>query len=137
MESIKVADCMSAYFVSFRADMAVPEAATMLVQNELLGGPVVDGAGYLMGWISEQDCLGVVSQAVYYSENVATVADIMRTDVLTAGVNDSALDLAKQMQKNKPKIYPIVNATNKVIGVVSRRGILREMCARIANPEHA
>ncbi len=135
MEPIKVSDCMSKQFVSFRPSMTVPDAATLLVQNELLGGPVVDAEGRLVGWISEQDCIGVVSQAIYYSESVATVAEIMRTDVLTAELDASALDLAKEMQNNKPKVYPIVNAANKVVGVVSRRKILREMCSRIAQAE--
>jgi len=128
---------MSHQFVSFSSDMSVVEAATELVKNELLGGPVTDSLGRLCGWVSEQDCLAVVTQDIYYSERVATVADIMRADVLTVKAQDSVVDLATQMQQLKPKIYPVVDGVNKVVGVISRRLILREMCERIAHPEHA
>ncbi len=137
METIRVADCMSHQFVSFSSEMNVVEAATELVKNELLGGPVTDSAGRLCGWVSEQDCLAVVTQVIYYSERVATVADIMRADVLTAKAEDSVVDLAAQMQQQKPKIYPVVDSANKVVGVISRRLILREMCLRITNPVSA
>mgnify|MGYP000308836642 CR=1 FL=1 len=137
MDTIRVADCMSHQFVSFSSEMSVVEAASELVKNELLGGPVTDSTGRLCGWVSEQDCLAVVTQVIYYSERVATVADIMRADVLTAKAQDSVVDLATQMQQQKPKIYPVVDSANKVIGVISRRLILREMCLRITSPVSA
>ena len=128
---LKVSDCMSTQYVSFSATTPVVEAATAMVKNELLGGPVVDEKGYLVGWISEQDCLKTVTQVLYFSERVATVADIMRTEVLTAKNDDSILDLANQMLGQKPKIYPVISDDNKVMGVISRRRILREMCQQI------
>lgn len=130
--NVTVSDCMSARFVSFSPDIPVVEAATAMVTNELLGGPVVDGDGCLIGWISEQDCLKTVTQVLYFSERVATVADIMRTEVLTANEEDSILDLANQMLGQKPKIYPVINGKKKVLGFISRRRILREMCKQIA-----
>lgn len=135
MDSIKVSDCMSRHFVSFTADMSVIDAAILLVQNELLGGPVLDSEGHLMGWISEQDCLGVVNQVAYYAERVASVSDIMRTDLVTAHESDSFVDLAAKMAAHKPKNYPVVDDTNRVLGVISRRHILRKMCDLVSNPE--
>lgn len=128
---IPVKDCMSRQFVSFRADTPVVEATTALVGNELLGGPVLDADGRLIGWVSEHDCLNVVLQVAYYSERVATVGDIMRRDVLTADPEGSALDLANAMQQQKPKQYPVVDGSGRVQGVVSRRQILRRLCAQI------
>ncbi len=132
MEHLKVSDCMSRQFATFTPEMPVVEAAMALVKNELIGGPVVDNQGALVGWISEQDCLGTVNQSMYYSERTATVADIMRKDVLTANESDNVVDLATFMQQQKPKIYPVVDEKRKVIGVVSRRIILKEMCRQIA-----
>ena len=51
MDSIKVKDYMSRQFVSFSPDLPVLEAAQKLLKNELLGGPVVDDKGHLIGWI--------------------------------------------------------------------------------------
>ena len=129
---ITIEQCMSASFVSFTPSTPVVEAAAALVKNELLGGPVVDEKGQLMGWISEQDCLKTVIQVLYFSERVANVSDIMQTNVLTVTLSDNLIDVATRMLGQKPKIYPVINGNNKVLGVVSRRRILREMCKHIA-----
>ena len=136
MDSIKVADCMSRQFVSFSEEMPIVEAAVELVKNELLGGPVVDTQGQLVGWISEQDCIGVVSQVMYYEDRVATVADVMSRDVTAVDTQRNAMDLAEDMKNHKRKIYPVVDSANKVLGVIARRHILKEMCERITHPEH-
>lgn len=132
-DALRVKDCMSHTFISFSPNMEVIKAASKLCENELLGGPVIDSSGRLAGWISEQDCLNAVNQFFYYSEQDATVNDVMRTDVLTVHEDLSLSDLATQMCGQKPKIYPVVNAEQKVIGVISRRLILRRMCEQIVN----
>src|SRR5690606_20873253 len=119
--------------ISFKATMPVIEAANMLCENELLGGPVVDDDGRLVGWISEQDCLNAVNQLYYFDEQSATVADVMRLDVLTVKADLSLNDLASQMCANKPKIYPVVDDRGQVLGVISRRRILRKMCHQIVH----
>lgn len=135
MESIKVSDCMSRQFVSFAPDMPVLETATELLKNELLGGPVVDEKGALIGWISEQDCIGAVSQVLYYSERVAMARDVMSTNLSTVLPGDSALNLANDMKKNNRKIYPVVDDRNHVVGVITRRHILKRMCELVYHPE--
>ncbi len=132
MDHLKVSDFMSRQFVTLTPDLPVVEAALALVKNELIGGPVVDGNGSLIGWLSEQDCLKTVSQVMYYADRVATVSDVMRKDVLAAKEDDNLLDLASLMEQQKPKIYPVVDPRNRVLGVISRRIILREMCNHIS-----
>ena len=129
---LTIENCMSRKFVSFKATMPVVEAAISLVTNELIGGPVVDDQGKLLGWFSEQDCLKPVMNVLYYSERVATVSKVMHPDVLTVKLGDDPIELANQMLGAKPKIYPVVDEHNKVIGVISRRRILRAMCQRIS-----
>lgn len=135
MESIKVSDCMSRQFVSFSPKTPVLETATELLKNELLGGPVVDEKGCLIGWISEQDCIGAVSQVLYYSERVAMAEDVMSTKIDSVLPGASALDLANDMKNHKRKIYPVVDENNRVLGVVSRRNILRRMCELVYRPK--
>jgi predicted transcriptional regulator len=48
----------------------------------------------------------------------------MRTDVLTVGCDDSVLDLAEQMTKNKPKLYPVVDENGRLLGIITRNNIL-------------
>lgn len=132
METHIVADWMRRQFITLSPDMPVVQAASVLVTNELLGGPVVDEAGTLIGWISEQDCVSAVLQVYYHGDRVATVADVMRRDVLTVRPEDSIFDLANQMRGQKPKIYPVIDEQHKVLGVISRRQVLRKMCENMA-----
>ncbi|MGJ8681025.1 CBS domain-containing protein [Paraglaciecola sp.] len=125
MISARVAECMSRDFAEIHPEMMVAEASSNLIKKALLGGPVVDDNGKLVGWISEQECLQVTIQVVYHNMRVATVKDVMRTDVLTVSLNADLLDVAQQMLKEKPKSYPVVDEDNKVVGVLTRRDILK------------
>ncbi len=131
MDLPKISDCMSTDFAKIKADMPVAEASKNLIKKVLLGGPVVDDRGCLMGWISEQDCLKVTVQVVYLNQRVATVQEIMSSDVLVVKESDDLLSVAQQMLEAKPKAYPVVNEQNKVLGVITRRHILDQLATRI------
>lgn len=125
MDSMKVADYMTTDFVNFSPDEMVVEAVRELVKHEAIGGPVVAANKELVGWISEQDCLSSALQVVYYNQRIAQVSDVMKTEVLAVREDDDLLSLAQQMLQQKPKVYPVLNEDNKVIGLISRRLILR------------
>ncbi|WP_317931862.1 CBS domain-containing protein [Halioxenophilus sp. WMMB6] len=125
MESMKVADYMTTEFVKFNPNALVVEAVRDLLKHEAIGGPVISASGELVGWISEQDCMSSALQVLYYNQRVAQVADVMKTEVLTVLEDDDLLSLAQQMLKQKPKAYPVLDDDGRVIGIISRRLILR------------
>ena len=96
--------------------------------GELIG----DEAGMLVGWISERECLQAALQVVYHNQRVATVKDLMQSEVLTVSLESDVLSLAQQMLNAKPKIYPVVDTDNKVLGVISRRHILNMLDDKLA-----
>ncbi|SIS42032.1 CBS domain-containing protein [Neptunomonas antarctica] len=124
---------MNKNFAIIKPNMPVVEACNELIKKEMLGGPVINDGGELIGWISEQECLQVIIQVVYHNQRVATVQDIMRTDVLCMTPNDEFMVIAEQMLQQKPKSYPVVNSQNKVIGVISRRHILNMLLKQLAD----
>lgn len=124
---------MNKNFAVIKPCMPVVEACAELIKKEMLGGPVINDDGKLMGWISEQECLQVIIQVVYHNQRVATVQDIMRTDVLSMTANDEFMVVAEQMLQQKPKSYPVVDTNNKVIGVINRRHILNLLLKQLAN----
>jgi predicted transcriptional regulator len=132
MISASVAECMSKDFAKIGPNMPVAEATANLIKKALLGGPVVDEAGKLVGWISEQECLQVTIQVVYHNMRVAMVKDVMRTDVVTVGLNQDLLSLAEQMLDAKPKSYPVLDEDDKVVGVITRRHILNMLDAKLS-----
>nr|WP_298137522.1 CBS domain-containing protein [uncultured Pseudomonas sp.] len=131
MITATIADCMSKTFARIHPDMPVVQAANLLIRHAMLGGPVVDADGLLLGWISEQECLRVAIQVAYYNQRVATVRDIMRSDVLSVSSDMDPLALAQQMLGDKPKSYPVVDGKGKVLGVVARRNLLQQLDAVI------
>ncbi|SFG61805.1 CBS domain-containing protein [Neptunomonas qingdaonensis] len=124
---------MNKKFALIKPHMPVVEACGELIKKEMLGGPVINDDGELVGWISEQECLQVIMQVVYHNQRVATVQDIMRTDVLSMKPNDEFMAIAEQMLQQKPKSYPVVDNNNKVIGVVNRRHILNMLLKQLAD----
>ncbi|MEX6504169.1 CBS domain-containing protein [Pseudomonas zhanjiangensis] len=132
MISAPIASCMSKDFALIHPDMPVVEASAKLVRKAMLGGPVVDGEGKLLGWISEQECLQVSIQVVYHNQRVATVRDIMRDDVLCVKLDEDPLALAQQMLTDKPKSYPVVDTNRKVVGVINRRHMLDMLVKQLA-----
>ena len=132
MDSAILKDLMCTRFACIHPEMPVVEASSKLIQLEMLGSPVMDESGALVGWISERECLQAALQVVYHNQRVATVRDLMQTEVLTVSQDDDVLGLAQQMLAAKPKIYPVVDAANKVLGVISRRHILHMLDQKLA-----
>ncbi|WP_413700480.1 CBS domain-containing protein [Psychromonas sp. KJ10-10] len=127
MKDLIVKDFMNVDFARISEDMPVITASIELIKKEALGGPVVDKGNKLLGWISEQECLQVTTQFAYHNERVAIVTDIMRKDVLSVKANQSIFSLAEKMNGTQPKNYPVIDDNNKVIGVITRRRVLKAL----------
>lgn len=124
MESLKVQDYMNRRPVKLSLDMPVAEAVERLLLSKQTGGPVLNSQNELVGFLSEQDCLGQMITSSYYREQVCRVEDIMKTPVLSVRGNDSILELAQTMIKEKPKVYPVVDDTGTLIGAINRTEVL-------------
>ena len=124
MESLKVQDYMNHYPVTFTADMGVEEASLRFLKTKQIGGPVIDGNGKLIGFLSESDVLGKMLETIYHNEHIADVIDLMRKDVLTMKPYDSVIELGQLMLKNKPKVYPVIDDDNNLLGTICRNDVL-------------
>lgn len=124
MESLKVRDYMNRRVVKLTPEMPVAEAVEILLLAKQTGGPVVNKQLELVGFLSEQDCLSKMITSSYYREQVARVEDVMITPVLTISGNDSIMDVAQKMLKERPKVYPVVDDTGTLIGSINRTEVL-------------
>lgn len=124
MQSIDINEYMNHYPVTFTADMAVEEASLRFLKTKQIGGPVIDDNGKLIGFISESDVLAKMLETIYYNEHVADVADIMSKDVLSVKPYDSIIELGQQMLKNKPKVYPVIDDDDNLLGTICRNDVL-------------
>ncbi len=124
MESLRVRDYMRKQPISFSPETQVAAAVEALLEQKQLGAPVLDDKRKVIGWVSEQDCLSRVLESTYHSERNAIVSDVMSTEVLSITPDLGIVDLAQQMTKDKPKIYPVLDEEGCLIGVISRRDVL-------------
>jgi Mg/Co/Ni transporter MgtE len=125
MESIKISSFMNRRPVTFTANMHIAEAVEIFLRAKQMGGPVIDENNHVIGFLSEQDCLIKMLEATYLNEDHYIIGDIMHDKPLTVSPDASVLDLAQQMTHAKPKIYPIIDESNQLIGVISRSDVLK------------
>jgi len=124
MTSVKVSDYMNHQPATFKADMTISVAVELFLKKSQIGGPVLDDDRHVIGFLSEQDCLSSMLQSTYLGESHSIVADKMRDEVLTVRPDESILDVAKTMTGNKPKVYPVVDENNVLLGIISRHDVL-------------
>lgn len=148
-----VADVMTRDPITARPDTPLNEVIKTLAEKRISGLPVVNEAGKLVGVISETDLMwresGVTPppyimllDSVIYLENPAryerelhkalgaTVKDVM-TDrhVVTIAPDKSLRDAAQLMHERGVHRLPVLDAEERVIGILTRGDIVRVMAA--------
>ncbi|WP_028117395.1 CBS domain-containing protein [Ferrimonas senticii] len=123
MESLLIGNYMVRHPLVLTVTMSLDQAAEALLHSGQSGAPVTNDQQQVVGFVSEQELLKLMVKDVYHCELHATVADVMRTDVLTVSPQDSILALGEQMLCDKPKIYPVLDE-GKLVGIISRSRVL-------------
>lgn len=126
LKSIKVSDYMAASLVTFKPDMEMRLAISLLVEKRISGAPVVDDHGNLVGVLSEQDCMKVALSAGYYDDYAGQVKDYMSAKVTTIDADTSILALAQLFIDSPFRRYPVMQ-NNRLVGQISRRDVLRAL----------
>lgn len=115
---MKVEQVMAANPVTVRPDTSAASALRRLAQRQVTMLPVVDARDRIVGVVAEGDLLG-------RAPAVERVGDVMRhltalvhpeTDVATAG---------RLLVESGVKSLPVVDASDRVVGVVSRSDLVR------------
>lgn len=97
-----------------------------LSKHNLPGAPVIDENHNPIGYVSEYDCLEQLLQSTYYCDNTALAEDVMTKKLITTRPDLTLIDVASQMNENKVNAAPVIE-NSKVIGVISRGDIMREL----------
>lgn len=126
LEQKQIRDLMVPVVYPLRGDMSLAEAVDLLFLSEQTGLPVVNEHLAVVGFLSEHDCLRYLVSSSYYCDNLIQVEDIMHPQPLCVSPQDSVLELAQQMSKAQPKIYPVVEH-NKLVGLITRRQLMMEL----------
>lgn len=127
---------MTKSVVTVTPETSVKEVVRLLTTHGFTTLPVVNEDGDLVGVVAEADLLRgrilpdprtlIHEDAPPPSASMppATVAEVMTTDVVTAGPDAHEAALSRLMLDKHLRVIPIMAGT-KLVGVVSRRDLLR------------
>jgi CBS domain-containing protein len=126
MKDVKAADVMTENVITVKKDTILTDVMELLLRWHISGAPVVGDDGKLIGIISEIDLVNMA-----FSGNAADtrVEEVMTKDVTAFPPDADIAELVNCFSSRRLRRVPIV-ANGKVVGIVSRRDILREMLRR-------
>ena len=105
--------------VTIAADATVKQVLNIMREYHIGGVPVVDAEGYLMGIVTNRD--------LRFERNMKRpVSEVMtKENLITAGPHTSLKEAADILQKNKIEKLPIVDANNKLVGLITYKDITK------------
>ena len=68
-------------------------------------------------------CLSLCLEGSYYCDGAVKVSDFMQTEPVTLTPNMNIFDIAQNMNSQRPKSYPVVEA-GKFVGMLYRVDVL-------------
>ncbi len=139
-------DIMTANVVTVPPEMTVADIAQVLIDNRISGVPVVDGAGKLVGMVSEGDLLlqaGLRGERRrswwlrlfsspeddakdFVKRHGGTAADIMTTEIVSVTEGSPTTTIARLLEDNRIKRVPVLR-DGKLVGIVSRGNLLQAL----------
>lgn len=128
-ETLTVAQCMATAPLTITPETTLINAIRQMLEKSIIGSPVTDESGVLVGFISEQDGLRYLMGHKNDSTPAVKVGDVMMRDVLAASPDMMVTDIAELMSGNKPKQYPVCENSNKLVGVITREHVLKALLA--------
>jgi CBS domain-containing protein len=139
---LTVADVMTRQVVSVRPDTPVAEIVALLIDRALRSAPVVDAENRVIGIITDGDLLTrgatelplALQRELSLAERAATIetlaahphtaADLMTPDPVTLPETTPLAEAAAVMADRGLKRIPVVDAQQRLVGMVSRSDLL-------------
>ncbi len=158
LRDMAVRDLMVTDVVTFSPDLNVQDAMRQLVEQDVDAGPVVDEHRKVLGMFSTGDViveearlhfptivnfLGVNVALPWHDkeldESVAKalgefVRDVMTAKVITIKADATIEDAATLMHDEQVSRLPVVDTTNRLIGLLSRGDIVRAIVLGLDEP---
>ncbi len=128
-KDILAKDIMTREVVVMAPDKKVNQAKEMMRIKRITGIPIVDPEKNLIGIISIEDII----YALETNNTRAPIKSIMTTDVVAINENDNLLQVVELFEKYKFGRFPVVDASNKLTGIITREDILHGILERFKN----
>lgn len=122
---ILVSDYMSKKLVTFSPKQSILEVMEAFAKHKISGGPVLDDNGFLVGIISEADCMKTISESRYFNQPILdkNVERFMTKNVETIPSEMSIFDAAGVFDKHNRRRLPVMEK-GLLVGQISRKDIV-------------
>jgi CBS domain-containing protein len=150
---MKAADVMTRDIVTVGPETPLADAIRLMLERRVSGLPVVDGAGQLVGLLTEGDLLHRAETGTdtvrlgwlkallargrmaehYVHTHGRRVRDAMTQDVLTVGEASPLDDVIRIMESRHVRRVPVVDG-KRLVGIVSRSDLVRALGALLERP---
>jgi len=122
---ILVEDYMTKKLITYSPDDSILDVMESFAKNHISGGPVLDNNGFLVGIISEADCMKEISESRYFNQPILdkSVEKFMTNKVETIPHDMSIFDAAGQFHKNGRRRLPVMK-DGLLVGQISRKDIV-------------
>ena len=116
-------DIMTSTVVTAKEDMLVTNVMKLLLRWHISGLPIVDDDGMLLGIITEHD---VMNFALSGDAASTRASEVMTKQVETYAPDTLVVEIVNHFAAHRIRRVPVVEY-GKVVGIISRRDIVREM----------
>ena len=117
-----VRDRMTSRPVTIPADADYKVALQLMQDHAVHHVPVLDGRRKLVGIVAERDLL---LAAMHHLQSAVEVAEVMHRDVVTATRDMPIAEAAALMVDHRIGCLPVVDARERVVGVITETDIFR------------
>jgi len=117
---------MTTNVITAKKDMVLTDVIALLLRWHISAMPVVDDEDRMVGIVSEIDLVNLTFDG---NARDTIVEEVMVTDIVSFSPDTELADLVQSFSKRHLRRVPIIDK-GKVVGIVSRRDILREMLRR-------
>jgi predicted transcriptional regulator len=122
---VMVTDYMTKKLVTFTPKQSILEVMELFSKHNISGGPVLDENDFLVGIISEADCMKQISESRYFNQPILdkSVERFMTKDVDTIPHTMSIFDAAGVFHKSNRRRLPVMKE-GLLVGQISRKDIV-------------
>ncbi len=125
LPTMNVVDLMTTEVIAVSRDTGLREAARLMFRNRVSGLPITEPDGTLAGIITEADFLRLEVERQEGNRGQSdTVGDVMSRGVVTVRPDAEIYEAAKIMATQEVKRLPVVDADDRLLGVISRADIV-------------
>jgi len=123
--AILVVDYMTKKLVTFSPEQSILQVMEAFAKHHISGGPVLDNNGFLVGIISEADCMKQISESRYFNQPILdkSVERFMTKNVQTIPHDMSIFDAAGVFDKHNRRRLPVMK-NGILVGQISRKDIV-------------